>query len=75
MFLLFFYMHFLMPFICFSLIFSCIFLLLCTDTAHSLPPFPSPDLGAQPLPERINMTDVKKLQTLYRGHCEVGTPL
>ncbi|KAK9519560.1 hypothetical protein VZT92_022283 [Zoarces viviparus] len=40
------------------------------DTSHSLPPFPSPDLGTQPLPERINMNDIKKLQTLYRDHCE-----
>ncbi|XP_043986510.1 DNA-binding protein RFX2 isoform X3 [Gambusia affinis] len=40
------------------------------DTSHSLPPFPSPDLGTQPLPERISMTDIKKLQTLYRSHCE-----
>ncbi|CAN9500310.1 unnamed protein product [Ophioblennius macclurei] len=40
------------------------------DTAHTLPPFPTPDLGTQPLPERINMNDIKKLQTLYRDHCE-----
>uniref|UniRef100_A0A087Y8V6 DNA-binding protein RFX2 n=1 Tax=Poecilia formosa TaxID=48698 RepID=A0A087Y8V6_POEFO len=40
------------------------------DTSHALPPFPSPDLGTQPLPERISMTDIKKLQTLYRSHCE-----
>uniref|UniRef100_UPI0037E902CC DNA-binding protein RFX2 isoform X1 n=2 Tax=Semicossyphus pulcher TaxID=241346 RepID=UPI0037E902CC len=40
------------------------------DTSHSLPPFPSLDLGTQPLPERINMNDIKKLQTLYRDHCE-----
>ncbi|XP_034036056.1 DNA-binding protein RFX2 isoform X2 [Thalassophryne amazonica] len=40
------------------------------DMSHTLPPFPSPDLGTQPLPERINMNDVKKLQTLYRDHCE-----
>ncbi|KAF3835334.1 hypothetical protein F7725_027892 [Dissostichus mawsoni] len=40
------------------------------DTSHNLPPFPSPDLGTQPLPERINMNDIKKLQTLYREHCE-----
>ncbi|KAM8890515.1 DNA-binding protein RFX2 isoform 4-T4 [Synchiropus picturatus] len=40
------------------------------DTSHSLPPFPSPDLGAQPLPERISLNDIKKLQTLYRAHCE-----
>lgn len=44
---------------------------ISTDTSHSLPPFPSPDLGTQPLPERISMTDIKKLQTLYRSHCEV----
>ncbi|XP_029938554.1 DNA-binding protein RFX2 isoform X4 [Salarias fasciatus] len=40
------------------------------DTAHTLPPFPTPDLGTQPLPERINLNDIKKLQTLYRDHCE-----
>ncbi|XP_056131549.1 DNA-binding protein RFX2 isoform X2 [Lampris incognitus] len=40
------------------------------DVSHVLPPFPSPDLGSQPLPEHINMNDVKKLQTLYRDHCE-----
>lgn len=40
------------------------------DTSHTLPPFPSPDLGTQPLPERINMNDIKKLQKLYRDHCE-----
>ncbi|KAM7409716.1 hypothetical protein PAMA_001283 [Pampus argenteus] len=40
------------------------------DMTHTLPPFPSPDLGTQPLPERINMNDIKKLQTLYRDHCE-----
>ncbi|KAM4739649.1 DNA-binding protein RFX2 isoform 3-T4 [Anableps anableps] len=40
------------------------------DTSHSLPPFPSPDLGTQPLPERMSLTDIKKLQTLYRSHCE-----
>ncbi|KAF7202643.1 DNA-binding protein RFX2 isoform X2 [Nothobranchius furzeri] len=40
------------------------------DTSHSLPPFPSPDLGSLSLPERISMRDIKKLQTLYRGHCE-----
>ncbi|KAM9384420.1 DNA-binding protein RFX2 isoform 2-T2 [Pholidichthys leucotaenia] len=40
------------------------------DTSHTLPPFPSPDLGTLPLPERINMNDIKKLQTLYRDHCE-----
>ncbi|XP_069009323.1 DNA-binding protein RFX2 isoform X2 [Embiotoca jacksoni] len=39
------------------------------DTSHTLPPFPSPDLGSQPLPERININDIKMLQTLYRGHC------
>uniref|UniRef100_A0A3Q3LPS3 DNA-binding protein RFX2 n=1 Tax=Mastacembelus armatus TaxID=205130 RepID=A0A3Q3LPS3_9TELE len=42
------------------------------DMLHTLPPFPSPDLGPQPLPERINMNDVKKLQRLYRDHCEVA---
>ncbi|XP_061680040.1 DNA-binding protein RFX2 isoform X4 [Syngnathoides biaculeatus] len=40
------------------------------DTAHSLPEFPAPNVGAQPLPERISMNDIKKLQTLYRDHCE-----
>uniref|UniRef100_A0A8C7JV87 DNA-binding protein RFX2 n=1 Tax=Oncorhynchus kisutch TaxID=8019 RepID=A0A8C7JV87_ONCKI len=40
------------------------------DVSHVLPPFPTPDLGTQPLPERINMNDVKKLQNLYRDHCE-----
>ncbi|CDQ71419.1 unnamed protein product [Oncorhynchus mykiss] len=44
------------------------------DVSHVLPPFPIPDLGTQPLPERINMNDVKKLQNLYRDHCEVRTP-
>lgn len=44
---------------------------LRADTSHSLPQFPSLDLGTQPLPERINMNDIKKLQTLYRDHCEV----
>ena len=47
---------------------------ILADTAHTLPPFPSPDLGSQPLPERINMNDIKKLQTLYRDHCEVSIP-
>lgn len=42
-----------------------------TDTSHSLPPFPSPDLSTQSLPERITMSDIKKLQNLYRDHCEV----
>ncbi|XP_066499588.1 DNA-binding protein RFX2 isoform X1 [Hoplias malabaricus] len=40
------------------------------DVSHALPPFPSLDLGSCPLPERITMNDVKKLQTLYRDHCE-----
>ncbi|KAM6963300.1 DNA-binding protein RFX2 isoform 1-T1 [Aplochiton taeniatus] len=40
------------------------------DVSLVLPQFPSPDLGTQPLPERININDVKKLQTLYRDHCE-----
>uniref|UniRef100_A0A3Q2YRV3 DNA-binding protein RFX2 n=1 Tax=Hippocampus comes TaxID=109280 RepID=A0A3Q2YRV3_HIPCM len=40
------------------------------DTAHSLPEFPAPEVGTQPLPERISMNDIKKLQTLYRDHCE-----
>uniref|UniRef100_A0A8C9QUF0 DNA-binding protein RFX2 n=1 Tax=Scleropages formosus TaxID=113540 RepID=A0A8C9QUF0_SCLFO len=40
------------------------------DVSHTLPPFPAPDLGSIPLPERLSMNDVKKLQTLYRDHCE-----
>ncbi|KAJ8418976.1 hypothetical protein AAFF_G00004750 [Aldrovandia affinis] len=40
------------------------------DVSHVLPPFPSPDLGSHPLPERIAVNDVKKLQSLYRDHCE-----
>ncbi|XP_048108886.1 DNA-binding protein RFX2 [Alosa alosa] len=40
------------------------------DVSHALPPFPPLDLGPVPLPERINMADIKKLQTLYRDHCE-----
>uniref|UniRef100_A0A671QM94 DNA-binding protein RFX2 n=1 Tax=Sinocyclocheilus anshuiensis TaxID=1608454 RepID=A0A671QM94_9TELE len=40
------------------------------DVSHVLPPFPSPDLGSCPLPEPINMNDVKKLQSNYRIHCE-----
>ncbi|XP_056271314.1 DNA-binding protein RFX2 isoform X2 [Pseudoliparis swirei] len=40
------------------------------DTSHSLPPFPSPELGSQPLPERLNVNDIKKLQSFYRDHCE-----
>ncbi|XP_056893655.1 DNA-binding protein RFX2 isoform X3 [Takifugu flavidus] len=40
------------------------------DTSHTLPPFPSPDLSAPSLPERITMSDIKKLQNLYRDHCE-----
>ncbi|KAG5851261.1 hypothetical protein ANANG_G00091190 [Anguilla anguilla] len=40
------------------------------DVSHVLPPFPSPDLGSCPLPERISPNDVKKLQSLYRDHCE-----
>ena len=43
--------------------------------SHVLPPFPSPDLGSLPLPERISLDDIKKLQTLYRDHCEVTLPL
>uniref|UniRef100_A0A8D3D3H9 DNA-binding protein RFX2 n=1 Tax=Scophthalmus maximus TaxID=52904 RepID=A0A8D3D3H9_SCOMX len=42
------------------------------DTSHSLPPFPPLDMGTQSLPERINMNDIKKMETLYRDHCEVG---
>ncbi|KAI1891620.1 hypothetical protein AGOR_G00145660 [Albula goreensis] len=40
------------------------------DVSHVLPPFPSPDLGSHPLPERITLNDIKKLQSLYRDHCE-----
>ncbi|KAL4634755.1 DNA-binding protein RFX2 isoform X2 [Arapaima gigas] len=40
------------------------------DMSHTLPPFPAPDLGSIPLPERLGTSDVKKLQTLYRDHCE-----
>ncbi|XP_042564837.1 DNA-binding protein RFX2 isoform X2 [Clupea harengus] len=40
------------------------------DVTHVLPPFPPLDLGPVPLPERINMDDIKKLQSLYRDHCE-----
>uniref|UniRef100_A0AAR2KYD8 DNA-binding protein RFX2 n=1 Tax=Pygocentrus nattereri TaxID=42514 RepID=A0AAR2KYD8_PYGNA len=39
------------------------------DMSHALPPFPSLDLGSCPLPERITMNDVKKLQSIYRDHC------
>ncbi|XP_053481789.1 DNA-binding protein RFX2 isoform X3 [Ictalurus furcatus] len=40
------------------------------DVSHALPPFPSLDLDSCPLPERITMNDVKKLQSIYRDHCE-----
>uniref|UniRef100_A0AAY4DXR0 DNA-binding protein RFX2 n=1 Tax=Denticeps clupeoides TaxID=299321 RepID=A0AAY4DXR0_9TELE len=40
------------------------------DMSHALPPFPDLDLGSAPLHERITMADIKKLQTLYRDHCE-----
>ncbi|KAJ8374478.1 hypothetical protein SKAU_G00050580 [Synaphobranchus kaupii] len=40
------------------------------DVSHVLPPFPSPDLDPHPLPEPITLNDVKKLQSLYRDHCE-----
>ncbi|KAF7695630.1 DNA-binding protein RFX2 isoform X1 [Silurus meridionalis] len=40
------------------------------DVSHVLPPFPSLDLDSCPLPERISMNDVKKLQSIYRDHCE-----
>ncbi|XP_061093926.1 DNA-binding protein RFX2 isoform X1 [Conger conger] len=40
------------------------------DVSHVLPPFPAPDLGSCPLPERISPNDLKKLQSLYRDHCE-----
>ena len=45
---------------------------MIADVTHVLPPFPPLDLGPVPLPERINMDDIKKLQSLYRDHCEVG---
>uniref|UniRef100_A0AAV2L3E6 DNA-binding protein RFX2 n=1 Tax=Knipowitschia caucasica TaxID=637954 RepID=A0AAV2L3E6_KNICA len=41
------------------------------NTSHILPPFPSPDLDVQTLPERISLSDIKRLQKLYRDHCEV----
>ncbi|KPP58961.1 hypothetical protein Z043_123168, partial [Scleropages formosus] len=44
------------------------------DISHALPPFPSLELGAQSLPASISMNDVKKLQGLYRDHCEYGFP-
>ncbi|CAL9696477.1 unnamed protein product [Knipowitschia caucasica] len=40
------------------------------NTSHILPPFPSPDLDVQTLPERISLSDIKRLQKLYRDHCE-----
>uniref|UniRef100_W5LY24 DNA-binding protein RFX2 n=1 Tax=Lepisosteus oculatus TaxID=7918 RepID=W5LY24_LEPOC len=40
------------------------------DVSHVLPPFPSLDLGAVPLPDCISVSDVKRLQSLYRDHCE-----
>ncbi|XP_017322526.1 DNA-binding protein RFX2 isoform X2 [Ictalurus punctatus] len=40
------------------------------DVSHALPPFPSLELDSCPLPERITMNDVKKLQSIYRDHCE-----
>ncbi|XP_059378941.1 DNA-binding protein RFX2 isoform X4 [Carassius carassius] len=40
------------------------------DVSHVLPSFPSPDLGSCPLPEPISISDVKKLQSNYRIHCE-----
>uniref|UniRef100_A0AAY5F0W3 DNA-binding protein RFX2 n=1 Tax=Electrophorus electricus TaxID=8005 RepID=A0AAY5F0W3_ELEEL len=40
------------------------------DVSHALPPFPSLDLGSCPLPECITLNDVKKLQGIYRDHCE-----
>ncbi|MCJ8734657.1 hypothetical protein PDJAM_G00237840 [Pangasius djambal] len=40
------------------------------DVSHALPPFPSLALDSCPLPERITMNDVKKLQSIYRDHCE-----
>ncbi|TRY98426.1 hypothetical protein DNTS_017970 [Danionella cerebrum] len=40
------------------------------DVSHVLPPFPSLDLGPCPLPDSVSMSDVKKLQSSYRIHCE-----
>ncbi|XP_064194997.1 DNA-binding protein RFX2-like isoform X1 [Anguilla rostrata] len=40
------------------------------DVSHVLPPFPSPDPGSHPLPDGIAAGDLKKLQSLYRDHCE-----
>ncbi|XP_023674257.1 DNA-binding protein RFX2-like isoform X2 [Paramormyrops kingsleyae] len=40
------------------------------DVSHVLPPFPAPELGAHPLPAGVSLDDVKKLQGLYRDHCE-----
>ncbi|KAJ8356982.1 hypothetical protein SKAU_G00197760 [Synaphobranchus kaupii] len=40
------------------------------DVSMSSPPFPSPELGSHPLPNGIMASDLKKLQSLYRDHCE-----
>ncbi|XP_036410486.1 DNA-binding protein RFX2-like [Megalops cyprinoides] len=40
------------------------------DVSHVLPPFPSPDLGSHPLPDSVTPGDLRKLQELYRDHCE-----
>ncbi|KAJ8270450.1 hypothetical protein GJAV_G00114830 [Gymnothorax javanicus] len=40
------------------------------DVSHVLPAFPSPDPGSHPLPDGITASDLKKLQSLYRDHCE-----
>ncbi|KAG9343465.1 hypothetical protein JZ751_013631 [Albula glossodonta] len=41
------------------------------DVSHALPPFPSLDLGPHPLhPDGITASDLEKLQSLYRDHCE-----
>ncbi|XP_048832970.1 DNA-binding protein RFX2 isoform X1 [Brienomyrus brachyistius] len=40
------------------------------DLSRTLPPFPTPNLDSHPLPDCLTMSDVKKLQGLYRDHCE-----
>ncbi|XP_041087044.1 DNA-binding protein RFX2-like isoform X1 [Polyodon spathula] len=40
------------------------------DVSHVLPEFPAPEIGTSSVPEGISMNDVKKLQILYREHCE-----
>ncbi|MGH0174695.1 UNVERIFIED_CONTAM: hypothetical protein FKN15_068470 [Acipenser sinensis] len=46
------------------------FLFFMLDVSHVLPEFPAPEIGTSPVPEGISMNDVKKLQILYREHCE-----